>query len=144
MAKKMTVIQGFTLIEMMIVIAIIAILVGIGMPSYKSYTRKAHYSEVVAAASPFKAGVEECFNTNGSLDGCDNGQNGVPPAIMASNDAQGGMVDSVNVEKGVITVVPKDKYGITPNDTYVLTPDIYNDALTWNSSGGGVELGYAK
>ncbi|QLH42411.1 MAG: prepilin-type N-terminal cleavage/methylation domain-containing protein [Coxiellaceae bacterium] len=53
----MTVIQGFTLIEMMIVIAIIAILVGIGMPSYKSYTRKAHYSEVVAAASPFKAGL---------------------------------------------------------------------------------------
>jgi type IV pilus assembly protein PilA len=55
-----TVQQGFTLIELMIVIAIIGILASVALPAYSNYTNKAAFSEVVLATSAVKADVEVC------------------------------------------------------------------------------------
>ena len=55
-----TVQQGFTLIELMIVIAIIGILASVALPAYSNYTNKAAFSEVVLATSSVKADVEVC------------------------------------------------------------------------------------
>jgi type IV pilus assembly protein PilA len=55
-----TVQQGFTLIELMIVIAIIGILASVALPAYSNYTNKAAFSEVVLASSSMKADIEVC------------------------------------------------------------------------------------
>lgn len=131
---------GFTLIELMVTVTIVAILAAIALPTYLNYTRRAHYTEVVSATGPYKVGVLECYQQLGTLTGCDGGLNNVPANVVGAQ----GAVTSVTVASGVITVVPVAENGIAASDTYVLTPVIVNNTLIWTASGGGVTDGYAS
>lgn len=70
--------RGFTLIELMIVIAIIAILSAISVPAYQGYLRKAAFTDMLQLMQPYKATVELCVVDRGSLKGCNNDQSGIP------------------------------------------------------------------
>ncbi|OGT66879.1 MAG: pilus assembly protein PilA, partial [Gammaproteobacteria bacterium RIFCSPHIGHO2_12_FULL_45_9] len=129
--------RGFTLIELLIVLAIMAILVAVLVPSYQHYTRRAHYSEIVQAAAPYKMGVEACYQMIGDLSLCTAGENGIPPNIPTGQGH--GLVDSIQVsDNGQITLTPVEQYGILSEDTYIMTPRIQNDAVIWSISGMGV------
>jgi type IV pilus assembly protein PilA len=132
-------VRGFKLIELMITVTIVEILAAIAVPSYLNYTRRAYYAEIVAATAPYKIGVSECYQNQGSLANCNGGSNHVPANVAAAQ----GNVTSIAVAAGVITVVPVAANGITAADTYVLTPLIAGTAITWTASGGGVTNGYA-
>jgi len=135
--------KGFTLIELLIAIAIIGILTAVAVPSYESYTRKAHYTEIVQAITPYKLGVEECFQITADLTVCKAGKNGVPKNIEAGSGP--GLIDSILItDNGKITVTPRNKFGIKAQDNYILTPTIDKGHLSWASSGGGVDQGYAS
>ena len=132
--------KGFTLIELMITIGIVGILAAIALPAYQNYSRRAYYSEVVQATGPFTVGVAECYQNLGTLTGCNAGSNNIPAAITSAT----GAVATLAVANGVVTVTPVAQNGIVATDTYVLTPTVVNNTLTWASSGGGVTNGYAK
>jgi len=123
--------QGFTLIELMIVVAIIGILAAVAIPSYQNYTKKAKFTEVVQAASPYKIAVEICAQNLSTLTGCSLGTNGVP-ATMTSK-----YVASVAVTDGQVTVTPNVLEGIVATDTFELT-SVYSAAngVAWTATGG--------
>ena len=73
--------RGFTLIELMIVVAIIGILAAVAIPAYSNYTKKAKFTEVTQATQAMKSALEACQADMGDLTECINGSNGVPPAI---------------------------------------------------------------
>ena len=104
--KKMQ--QGFTLIELMIVVAIIAILAAIALPAYQDYVARSQVSEGASLASGARTAVAEEFANTGTFVGIDNSTAG----LAAASDITGKYVTSVTVEDGVIEV----EFGVDASD----------------------------
>ncbi|EMU5075541.1 pilin, partial [Neisseria gonorrhoeae] len=90
--------KGFTLIELMIVIAIVGILAAVALPAYQDYTARAQVSEAILLAEGQKSAVTEYYLNHGKWP-ADNGDAGV----ASPADIKGKYVESVTVENGVVT-----------------------------------------
>ncbi|MGE6168758.1 pilin [Aeromonas media] len=134
--------SGFTLIELMIVVAIVAILAAIALPAYQTYTKRAKFSEVIAATGPAKTAVEVCVQGS---DGA------VSAALMticatAAESAVSGAFDTTKVDSveadargnnGVDITATGDSAIFGSNPTYVLvgTADTTSRQVLWAISG---------
>jgi type IV pilus assembly protein PilA len=128
--------KGFTLIELMIVVAIIGILAAIAIPAYQDYTIRAQVSEGLNLAAGAKAAVSEYFMDRGVMP-----TNNTDAGISSPVSIQGNYVESVTVTNGVIQVdyasaAPQQANQILDPANLVLSPTTNSGSVDWDCRSG--------
>jgi type IV pilus assembly protein PilA len=132
---------GFTLIELMIVVAIIAILAAIAIPAYQDYLIRAQVTEGMSLASGAKASVWDFISNTGRFP-----PNNQSAGLSTSASIKGSYVSSVDVTNGVIKVLfqgPKANSHISASSKYfVLSPVTHTGSIAWTCTPSTLDSKY--
>lgn len=126
--------HGFSLIELMIVVAIIGILSTIAIPSYQNYTQRARFAEVIAATEPFKTAISLALQQGAPLSELTNNSHGIPAEPAATKN-----LSSLKIENGVITATAT---ATASGSTYILKPN--TDGSVWVVDGTCIKAGLCE
>jgi type IV pilus assembly protein PilA len=125
--------QGFTLIELMIVVAIIGILAAIALPAYQDYTARSQMAEAMSLASGARTAVTEFYTSTGNLP-----TNNASAGLATNTDIKGTYVNQVTVAAGLITATLKGAAPVSEGirgQTLVLSPTTSAGSVQWKCKG---------
>jgi type IV pilus assembly protein PilA len=127
--------QGFTLIELMIVVAIIGILAAIAIPAYQDYTIRSQVSEGLSLADGAKTAIAEFYTNHGSFPSANASAGLAPSGSITGNYVLS--VDAGTTTKGVITVTYGNKANSNiTNKTLLLSANATGGSITWTCKSG--------
>lgn len=126
--------KGFTLIELMIVVAIIGILASVALPAYQDYTKRTHVAEGITLAAGAKSSVTEFYSSMGRFP-----TNNTSAGLAAGTAIKGNAVTSVEVGTGgLITITYNDK--VTNGSALALSPVTSAGSVIWVCKGTGTAV----
>lgn len=131
--------QGFTLIELMIVTAIVGILSSVALPSYEQYSNRAAFSEAVLAVSVYRTAVVLAAETGrlSSIDDIQEATNGIPDQTDRDETTHG-----IHVHKGEIKVTWRKDGSPLEKANYTLTAQSFVPPIRWEQGGNCVDKGF--
>ena len=121
--------NGFTLIELMIVIAIIGLLASIAVPQYGHFTKRAKFAHLISATNAVKSAISVCYQARNDFEECDSYAD-IPVSDPGSSENYSSIAITATTAK--IVAYGTIKVNTT---TYELTPTYVNTGITWTASG---------
>lgn len=131
--------KAYSLVELVVVLTILSMVSMMTLPNYQQWIKRFRYWDVMQEVHPIKLQVEWCYWQSGSLEACS-----APAYSLDYTPDASSLIDSVDVEEGVMHVVPKNNKGLQEDDDLWMHPHIRQNRVIWEFSGGAVRRGYVR